>query len=261
MLSAIPAYLSIGDGGFSGAACRKMTILSGSGNRNRTLAVFQSTWVLLIVISIATGFLAYSFVNVAPLEEWLNFSSMTALEVKSTLLIFVLYVLTGFQAGLLYSGYWVAGRYSTGMYLVAITQLLEFAGLSATVALGGGPVEVAFGYLCGRLIGTGLMWIGQLRVSPWLRHGISYASFKEIRCLTIPAFASLSFPLGHALNIHGIRLVVGIVLSPSAVAVFVPLRTLSRLVMQPTNMINRILEPELALAYGSGDMSRFQHLF
>lgn len=261
MLSAIPIYLSIIDGGFAGAACRKMTMRCGAGNRNSSIAVFQSTWILLIVVSLATALLSFGFVQVAPLEDWLGFSSMTASEVKVTLLLLVVYVLVGFQGGLLNGGFWVAGRYSSSMYFIAVMQVLEFGGLAAAVSLGGGPIQAAIGYLCGRLLGTGFMWVGHWRVSPWLRHGISYASFAELRQLTAPAFASLAFPLGNALNIQGMRLVVGLVLGPSAVAAFVPLRTLSRLVMQPAAIINRLIEPELALAYGAGDSSLFQRLF
>jgi O-antigen/teichoic acid export membrane protein len=261
MLSAIPVYLSIGDGGFAGAACREMTMRSGAGDRKGGLVVFQSTWALLIVVSLASGFLAFCFVQVAPLDDWLGFSSITAFEIKITLIFLVVYVLVGFQGGLLNGGFWVAGRYSSGMYLIAVTQLLEFGGLATAVTLGGGPVQAACGLLSGRLLGTGLMWMGQRRVSPWLRHGVSQASFSELRRLSAPAFTSLAFPLGNALNIQGIRLVVGLVLGPSALALFVPLRTLSRLVMQPANIINRLIEPEMALAYGAGDNSLFQRLF
>jgi O-antigen/teichoic acid export membrane protein len=261
MLSAIPAYLSISDGGFAGAACREMTMRSGAGNRNNTLVVFQSAWLFLLVVSMAIGLLAFSFVRVAPIEKWLGFSSMTAFEIKTALLLLVIYVLVGFQGGLLNGGFWVMGRYSSGMYFVAVMQFLEFGGLTIAVLFGGGPIQAACGYLSGRLLGTGLMWFGQRRVSPWLRHGVFYASFAELRRLTLPAFASLAFPLGNALNIQGIRMVVGLVLGPSAVALFVPLRTLSRLVMQPANIIKQLIEPELALAYGAGDCFIFKHLF
>ena len=220
MLSAIPAYLSIGDGGFATAACREMTIRGGAGDKTGVRAVFQSTWLLLVAVSIAAGLLAFGFVQVAPLKDWLGFSVMKGLEIKFVLLLLVGHVLVGFQGGLLNGGFWVTGRYPIGMYLIAGTQLLEFLGLSAAVALGGGPVQAALGYLAGRLLGTGLMWLGQRQASPWLRHGFSHASFAELRRLTAPAFASLAFPLGNALNIQGMRLVVGLALGPSALAVF-----------------------------------------
>jgi O-antigen/teichoic acid export membrane protein len=129
------------------------------------------------------------------------------------------------------------------MYLIAaITQFFEFAGLALAVASGGGPVQAAMeGIWRVDYLGTGLIWGGQRRVSPWLRYGVAHASFAELRRLVAPAFASLAFPLGNALNIQGMRLVVGLVLGPSVVALFVPMRTLSRLVIQPSTIINRLV--------------------
>jgi O-antigen/teichoic acid export membrane protein len=261
MLSAIPAYLSISDGGFAGAACREMTMRSGAGDRNGTLAVYQSTWLLLIAVSMAALLLTFGIAETAPIRVWLGFSVMNDIEIKIVLFLLVAHVLTGFQVALLNGGFWVTGRYPSAMYLIAVTQLFEFCGLAAAVALGGGPVQAASGYLVGRLLGTGLMWHGQRRASPWLRHGLSDASFAELRRLTAPAFASLAFPLGNALNIQGMRLVVGLALGPTVVAVFVPLRTLSRIVMQPGSIINRLIEPELALAFGADNISLFRRIF
>ncbi|WP_155304551.1 lipopolysaccharide biosynthesis protein [Desulfosarcina widdelii] len=261
MLAAIPSYLSIADGGFAGAACREMTMRSGAGDRNGTLVVFQSTWILLMVVSVIAVPLASGFVHFAPLGDWLGFSAITAIDAKKTLFLLILFVLVGFQIGLLNGGFWVAGCYSKGMYFIALTQVLEFGGIAAAVSLGGGPIQAASGYLCGRLLGTGIMWFGQRRVCPWLHHGLTNASFAELRRLTAPAIASLSFPIGNALNIQGMRLVVGVILGPSAVALFVPMRTLSRIVMQPASIVNRLVEPELALSHGAKDNSLFKRLF
>jgi len=261
MLSAIPAYLSIGDGGFAGAACRDMTMRSGSGDRNGQLITFQSTWVLLIIISIVTGLLTAVFVQIAPIVNWLDFSSMTAYEIKICLILLVAHVLIGFQSGLLNSGFWVKGQYSSSMYFTAVIQLLEFVSFAIAIVLGGGPVHAATGLLVGRVLGIILMWIGQRIVSPWLKYGVSCTSFSDLKRIALPALASLAFPLGNALNIQGTRLVVGLVLGPSALSLFVPLRTLSRLVMQPAAIINRLIEPELALSYGAENKALFKRLF
>jgi O-antigen/teichoic acid export membrane protein len=261
MLSAIPFYLSISDGGFATTACREMAMRSAAGDQRGTLAVFQSTWVLLIVVSIAMSLLSLLLAQLAPLGSWLHFSIMTASEVKITMLLLVVYVLVGFQGGLLNGCFWVAGCYATGMVFIAVILLFEFVGLAAAIVLGGGPIQAAGGYLIGKLLGTGLMWLGQRRVSPWLRYGLSSFSIPTLKRLCKPAFASLAFPLGNAMNIQGTRIVVGLVLGPSVVALFVPLRTLSRIVMQPATIINRLIEPELALAYGAGSDSLFQRLF
>ena len=261
MLAAIPAYLVIGDGGFAWAACRDMTMRSGAGDQRGALAVFQSTWLLLLIVSIIVFLLAWVFVTCIPLHQWLGFSKMGADAVQIVLLLLVIHGLVGFQEGLLTAGFWVSGKYPTGMVLSYFTLFLEFSFFALAVLLQGGPVQAAAGYVLGRILGTGLFWFTQRRVSPWLVYGFAHCSLSELRRLTAPAFASLAFPLGNALNIQGIRLVVGLAISPAAVAVFAPLRTLSNLAMQPRFIINRMVEPELAFAYGAGDNPTFLSLF
>jgi len=261
MLAAIPAYLSIADGGFATAACRDMTMKIGAGDQQGALAVFQSTWVLLLAVSVVAFLLAWVFAAVSPLHKWLGFFVMSAAETQTVLLLLLVHVIIGFQGGLLNGGFWVSGKYPTGMVFAATTQLIEFLGLGLAVIRGGGPVQAAAGYLVGRVIGTTIIWLGQRKASPWLRHGFAHASLYELRRLAAPAFASLAFPLGNALNIQGMRLVVGLALGPAAVAVFTSLRTLSNLAIQPRAVINRLIEPEMALAYGTEDSSLFGRLF
>jgi len=261
MLAAIPAYLAIGDGGFAGAACRDMTIKSGAGNRAGALGVFQSTWLLLLAVSFVVFLLACGLVGLVPVGSWLGFTAMSPGETQIMLLLLVAHVLFGFQGHLLYGGFLVSGRYPVGMFFLALTQLLEFLALGLAVIMGGGPVQAATGYLAGKILGIVLMWVGQRWAGSWLKYGSAYASRSEIRRLIAPAFASLAFPLGNALNIQGMRLVVGVTLGPAAVAVFVPLRTLSRLVMQPRAIINQLIQPEMAMAYGAEDSSLFNRLF
>ena len=182
-------------------------------------------------------------------------------SVKLVALLLVAYVLVGLQAGLVNGGFWCEGRYALGMTLSATMYLMEFGGLALSVALGGGPVEAAFGYLVGRVGGLFLMRLGLYRATPWLRFGWRFATLGEVRRLAAPAFASLAFPLGNAFNIQGMRVLVGLLLGPPAVVVFSTLRTLTRLAMQPSSVIKSLMEPEMALAYGGNHHDVFRSLF
>lgn len=261
MLAAIPACLAICDGGFAGAASREMSMRSGAGDRSGALALFQSTWIFLLFVSMGFGLLAFVAVQVAPLPEWLGLKVMDPATVKLVTLLLVAHVLVGFQAGIVYGGFYCEGRYAMGMVLNATMQWMEFGGLALAVALGGGPVEAAIGYLGGRIGGLFLMRLGLYRATPWLRFGWSVATLSEVRRIAAPAFASLAFPLGNALNIQGMRLLIGLLLGPPAVVVFSTLRTLTRLAMQPASVINRLIEPEMASAYGGNRHDVFRRLF
>jgi O-antigen/teichoic acid export membrane protein len=261
MLAAIPAYLAIADGGFAGAASREMSMRSGAGDRPGALSLFQSTWILLFIVSLAFGSLAFFAVYVAPLHEWFGFKVMSANTVKLVTFILVVHVLVSFQGRLVNGGFWCEGRYAMGEALIATMYLMEFGCLAFAIAMGGGPVAAAFSYLGGRILGLILMRLGLYRATPWLRYGWHVATLGEVRRIVGPAFASLAFPLGSALNIQGMRLVVGVVLGPPAVVVFSTLRTLTRLAMQPSSIINRLIEPEMALAYGGNRQDVFRRLF
>ena len=261
MLAAIPVYLAVCDGGFTGAASREMSMRSGAGDRPGALSLFQSTWILLLLTSLGLGSFSYFAVKSAPLHAWFGFKVMDPAVANLVILLLFVHVLVGFQVGLVYGGFWCEGRYAMGMALYTTMQLLEFGGLALAVALGGGPVGAALGYLVGRTAGLFLMRIGLYRATPWLRYGWRTATMGDVRRLSAPAFASLAFPLGNALNIQGMRLVVGLTIGPPAVVVFSALRTLSRLSMQPSTIINRLLEPEMASAYGGNRHDLFRGLF
>jgi O-antigen/teichoic acid export membrane protein len=158
-------------------------------------------------------------------------------------------------------GFWCEGRYASPVFLQAASQLLEFAALAVAVALDAGPVGAAAAFLAGRLCGLLGIRIALYRAAPWVRYGRSHASRVELRRLTSPSLASLAFPAANALNIHGMRIVVGMALGPAAVAVFSSIRTLSRIAMQITAMIARLLEPEMALAFGAQEGHTVRSMF
>jgi O-antigen/teichoic acid export membrane protein len=261
MLVAVVTYLSMGDMGFVSAAGREMSMRSSAGNNEGALSVFQSTWVLLLFISFAAVSLAFCLADTPLLIDFLGFSSIRPDEGRILIMLLVLYVLIGFQGSLFVGGFWCAGRYPLGIFWSAIAQLLEFGGLVAALITGGGPVQAATYFMLGRLLGTTLTWISMHLTVPWLKFGISHASMGELNRLFIPALASSFFPIGNALNIQGLRLVVGVVLGPSMVVVFTPLRTLSRFAIQPLATINRVIEPELSMAFGKRDKTLFTDLF
>jgi O-antigen/teichoic acid export membrane protein len=65
----------------------------------------------------------------------------------------------------------------------------------------------------------------------------------------------MAFPFGQAMGLQGTLIVIGAVLGPSAVVVFNTVRMLSRYAVHLTVIFARIGSPEIAFAYGRGDMA------
>lgn len=261
MVAAIPAYLAMADGGFTGAARREMIMRMGAGDRRGALATFQSAWVLLLAISVALMGLAVLATNLLPIDQWLSLQSMQGETLTLVILFLVAHIIISFQCGLIYGGYSCEGRYGRGINFGTLMYLLDFAGMAFAVILGGGPVAAAGGFLAGRTLALLIYLIDFSSVAPWLRFGWQHASKELISRLLRPSLASMAFPLGEALNVQGMRLVVGFVLGPVDVAVFSTIRTLCRSAMKPIAVISHLIEPEIALAYGAGKHDIVRKLF
>ena len=80
MLIAIPTYIAMSDGGFTQTSCRDITMHAGAGNREKALSVYQSTWILLLVLALVISTIAIIFSFYAPLNEWLKFVTITRRE-------------------------------------------------------------------------------------------------------------------------------------------------------------------------------------
>jgi len=115
-------------------------------------------------------------------------------------------------------------------------------------------------FLAARSIGTlGIRQILRIR-SSWIVYGLRHAGVAAVKRLANPAIAFMGFPLGHAISIQGMRIVIGTVLGPPAVVVFSTLRTLTRLGFQVINMITNTVWPELSMALGAKDMELVRKL-
>lgn len=261
MVAAIPSYLAMADGGFTGTTQREMTMRMGAGDRPGALAAFQSTWVLLLILSAVLLGLAFLAVTLLPFDHWLKLNSMPGATLSIVILLLTVHIVLGFQCGLAYGGYSCEGRYARGTNLQSFGYLFDFGGLALAIILGGGPVAAAAGFLAGRVLGLAIFLVDLPKVAPWLSYGWLHASKGQMARLFRPSLASMAFPLGTALNHQGMRLVVGLVLGPVAVAVFSSLRTLCRSALQPISIAIRLIEPELALAHGAGNQILVRTLF
>jgi O-antigen/teichoic acid export membrane protein len=129
-----------------------------------------------------------------------------------------------------------------------------FVGVSVVVIAGGSVVHTAAAYFAVNALGTLLLWVELRRSVPWIRFGIVHARRVTLRRLALPAISFMALPVGNALNLQGMLLVVGHVLGPVAVVIFATARTVSRTAVAFMGMISNTIWPEMSSAVGAGDM-------
>jgi O-antigen/teichoic acid export membrane protein len=253
LISTIPAYLLLSDLGFGNVAGTDMTMRVNANDRAGAIETFQSTTVLVLGISSLLGMILSFCIFALPLHEVLHISSMSPLEMKYALLVLCLNCLVILQWSVIISAYRCAGEYARGILFVNLIRIVEGASFLMLLVIRARPVQLALLMLGISLLGTAWLVIAQRKLIPWLRYGIERVTRARIRQLARPAFAFMAFPAGSALSLQGTTIVIGMVLGPLAVAVFNPMRTLSRAVFQLTDAVKSSVWPELSAAYGQGN--------
>lgn len=260
IINSIPSYLTFSNLGFGTVAGNEMTMLVARGERAAALRIFQSCWWLITFICGAVIVMLSGVLYFIPANHMLKLSSMSESDTKWIIFYLGISVLLAQLEQLLQSAYRSVGRYPYGSFLKNIFSLFAYSGMIASVPLGAGPRIAALIYAATNIAGTLFLCIMVQRDIPWVEYGWKHASFGEIRRLTRPAIAYMGFPVGNALSLQGTLLAVGWALGPTAVVVFGTARTVSRIALQMTSMVNGTFEPEMSLAYGAGNLPLLRSL-
>ncbi|WP_290966784.1 lipopolysaccharide biosynthesis protein [Hydrogenophaga sp.] len=260
ILSAIPAYLALSDVGFASVAANDMTMRVAQGDRRGALEVYQSIWLFISGVSLLVGALLAVAISVAPINSTLSISHISAPQTRQVLMVLVLYVLVGLQGGVLSAAYRAAGRYAAGTAIANTIRLAEWLAAMLALAMGGGVLPIAVATLVTRLAGMLLMWNALRKQEQWLYLGSQAATIKQVRNLLKPAVAFMAFPLGLALSLQGMVLIIGMTLGPAAVVIFSAYRTLTRLLVQVITMINQAFWPEISVAYAAQQITLVRDL-
>jgi O-antigen/teichoic acid export membrane protein len=245
MLTAVPAYFSMSDAGMLPVAANRITMLRAGSDPAAANMVFQSALALVLtgIVAICGG----SALVLALLD-----SSLLDNDSRLALWLLIVATLLNLFGGLYEAGFRAFGSYAQGVLYSNAVRALEFVTMGLGLAIGGTFTDAALGLLAGRAVGS--LMIGRYcrNVFPELRWSLENASLAELRNLLRPALTFMAFPLGNALSIQAITLIVGSLFGTVLVATFNTYRTLSRLVLQVVSTLGNALWIEFSRLYGAG---------
>lgn len=260
ILSAIPAYLSLSDIGFASVAANDMTMRVAKGDQQGALEVFQSIFLFIFGVTTLIGSVMAMLIFNFPIGQLFSVSHISPEQTAQVLFVLMVYVMFGLQGAVFIAGFRAIGRYALGTILNNSVRLAEWGGSILTLVLGGDLFVVAVVMLVIRLLGTIGLWVALRVLASWLTIGLHDASWHRVQALFKPAIAFMAFPLGLALSLQGMVLVVGALLGPAYVAIFSAYRTLTRVLVQMITMLNQAVWPEISAAYGTGKLDVITNL-
>ncbi len=255
ILSALPAYLSMSDFGLGAVAGNSMVIKMAQNDKAGALVIYRSVSCFNAGMSLLILLLSTALLFMTELTQGLGIHQLAGMDIKWALLLLTFQVLVGLQGSILSAGYRAVERYAEGTGLANTSRLIEWGLGMAMLLGGGGVVGVAAGMLAGRLFGYGIAYIRLQRLEPEFYFSVAKGNSQVIKEMLAPGFAFLAFPLGLALSMQGMTLVIGSVLGAVAVAQFSVLRTVSRVLVQLVAVLNQATWPEISRSYGAGNLA------
>ena len=255
ILSAVPTYFSMADAGMVAVAMNKMIMLRARNELHEANAVFQSVFLLT---SIAICVIALP----AALIVWgVNFELVHSTERKLALTCLVLVALATVFNGLSEAILFASRRYGAAVMWANTARLLEWVAAVIALALGGSFLEVAGSMLAAKLVVSVVYWNYVRKAHPEFLWSYQHATLVQLKELAIPAISFMAFPVGSALNIQGITLLVGSLFGPVFLATFNTYRTLSRVVVQMIGVFSNAMWPEFSRLYGLSAIDKLQKVF
>lgn len=261
LLTAIPSYLSLSDIGFASVAANEMTILNSRGDREGVVGIYQSGNLMIAFCGIFLFFLICLLVFAFDLSHLLALKYINSGEVRIILMALSLHALLCLFNGMAMGGFRAIGDYALGTFLNNATRLGEWGCAAVALSFTSSVSTVALVMLIVRVICTVLLLSLLHKKASWLIFGWRAANLSCLRRLLKPSLAFMAFPLGYALNIQGITLVIGSLFGGSAVAMFSTYRTLTRFIVQAVNIASHAFTPEISAAYGKGDFFSVSSLY
>jgi O-antigen/teichoic acid export membrane protein len=252
----VPNYLAFADFGFAAAAANDMTVSVTRGDRAAAIETFHAVRAAMIGICSILLLVCVAAVYFIP-DRSLDFvSGLTHAQARDAILMLAAYGILSIQNNVSLAAFRAIGQYATGTYLHNSIHFAENIGALLAVALGGNIETVAATYLAVGIAGIGVRMVLLRAQAGWLVYFSRRVSFGEIRRLLQPALAVLALPMAQALFLQGTVAVVGLAAGPAAVPAFTAVRTLSRIGLQLTMIVNNAVVPEFTMAAAAVDHKR-----
>lgn len=260
LISTIPAYLVMADFGIGSAAGNEMIMRAGAGDYEGAQKTFRGAIRICGLVSI--GVMTISIL-VGVICLWLHIPETSFINPgESAILIFLfgLGVCLSFFLGTISTGFRCCGKNATGLFLSNVSRLIETLATALVLWLDFSPVLIGSTGLIVKMI-FGIPQVLLLRsYSPWLFTPKYSADHTIVKRLIKPSLAFFAFPVGNAIALQVPLLVLGAVFGSTSVAIFSALRTVARIPIQMVNVFNASIWPEMATAYGSGNLALLRKL-
>lgn len=256
VLRALPSYLSIAEIGYASAAGNKMSKALFYKKEDFCSKIFSTIFVFNAVLAIFIVSICVLLLLIFPLNDFLNFNQSTLREVTYTIFFFSLYVGCVFQTQLIASGYRAFEKAEIGAFYIYNIRLLELTVICILLPFGASIVSLSFFLFLSRFIGMFICINRIIKEHECFRIKFNKFRPKILKSMFSEAMAFFKIPVAQLISIQGVIIVISSAIGPWAVAIFSSIRTISRVLVQLSMILNRSLWPRMTDLFLSKEFNR-----
>ncbi|SDD38660.1 Membrane protein involved in the export of O-antigen and teichoic acid [Algoriphagus faecimaris] len=255
LLSSIPAYLTFSNLGITQIAGNELALAEAKGDAKQFSLVLRNAFLLTCTLVFGVSVVFLLCIWLLNPQALLNIKSLEKNEVAWILSALVMYTAISLVGGIFMAVLRGKGKYAQGTFLANISRGVEFLIVISAAWWSRSLLVMALSYLCLRIIITFLWVYSASKYEPNLLASLRMPSYNKhlIRRLALPSISSMGFPLGNAINIQGINIIIGVVFGATTLAAFNVYRVIANMVKQLVNTVSHSFYPEITFAYGKKD--------
>lgn len=254
LLSTVPAYFSLADGGLVAVTANRMTILSSTGCYKEANICFQSTLFATIVstffVLLVTIFVMY----------FVDFSLVSSFENKLALILLIFTAVITIFTDLNEAVFRACNKYAYGVYAIGAARIIEWIGCLIGLIAYQSMLSAAAGMALGRFIANVILILITSNMFNKFHWSIKESSLNELKLIAKPSLYFLAFPISNIISLQGFSMLVGIIFGPAFLAIFNTYRTLARTLTQLISTVSRTLMPEFSRLFASKNISEIEKL-
>ena len=256
VLASLSSWLSIPTTGTSSVAAASMSMSTGGGDMPSARRSYSELVALNGFLSLSLAGLAFILSMTLPLQNWLGIPMARKGETSLALLLLSSGVLLSGMAETFGTRLKAAGRSHVQAFWLGSMAWLELLLLLVMLRFTKRFDCMALASLLVSLCLATALYLGSRMALPQVRFDRSCVAEDGVGALFRKSLYFQAFPLGNAVLLQGMILVVQWTLGPAAVAVYSTARTIVRVVSQGLETVNHSVWPEMSLQFGSGNLPR-----
>ena len=254
LLAAIPTYFLLSDLGFVTSGSNELARRSEMESEDRVRTFFADYTASFMRWSVL-GFLAIvALAWLVPFHLWLGIEKLTETQTNLVSTLLVADALVAMNSLALLAGLRARRLIHVGLLLRAGTSITILALVMIAVTwLDAGPVEAAAIQVCVRLVEFVVHLVILRHQGLTVPFPLLHRNREPMRPLVITGLEYMLFPMGEAMLLQGMTLMVGVFATPVVVAAFATHRTLSRLTAQVMLVAVNPVRAEAGLMQGEAN--------